>query len=1208
MKLINQKSEEEGSKNYISIKSVCKVLRAAASISFLLQIAFIAVFISTSIESFAQNAQTGIPSGFNETAGFIENKGQLYDQFHHRNSKVKFLLKSKNLNVQLRKNGFSYDTYEVLSKSTGLKKDLSLKNGLKRDSSVFRFHRVDIEFPGANAAPQIISEEQSVAAFTYYNEDNPNGITVHQFQRVIYKELYPGIDLVFETRGVDGTKGFEYYFIVKPGAHPEKIKLQYNGANTQLKNECINIQVTGGTMEERIPTSFVSNKSTLDLSQLKNDKQIKLSYKNVEKGIYGFNIPSYDHSKTLIIDPTPDLVWGTYYGGTLNDWAYNIARDPAGNIIVCGSSNNPNLATTGAYQTTLTGFADAMLGKFKSNGNLLWMTYFGGEEEEIAYGVCSDSNGNLFIAGYSDSKTGISTPGCHQPVHGDPVRYGRDAMIAKFSPTGTRIWATYYGGTTWDFIEAIRCDAHDNIFVAGWTSSSNAISTPGSFQPTYGSGPATTDQGDGFVARFDNNGNRVWATYYGGYNPDACRDLAVDYSTGNIYVVCEVLSTTLASPGSFQPSSLGKGEAVLVKFDSNGNRLWATYYGSPNDEVTLAITCDTQGNPIIGGWTNSPTGIATTGVHQSTYGGGTRDVFVAKFDASGKRIWATYYGGSDEDFIYGLASDLNNNIIILGNTSSATNIATPNSFKPTIGLPVKVTPYIAKLDASGARVWGTYYGYGSLYDNGEARHAVTDPMGNIFVCGVTMAPSGISTCGAVQENWAPSNQDMFVAMFSETVVSLAVSASIIVDQTSGVCAGTPVTFTATAINGGPNPKYQWKVNGTNAGTNSSIFTSSSLNNGDQVTCEVTSNSPCIRNPVATSNAISVVIKPSVTPSVTISSDMSGGVCSGTLVNFTAQPVNGGGSPSYQWKINGNNVGSNSPTFSSSTLADGDALSCVITNLLSCNAITSAPSNAITVKITAGIVPSISISASATTVCSGEPVKFTASSMNAGNNPSYEWKVNGNVVGTGSTYNVASMSGNNVIICYLKPDNVACFGPGTLASNQININAFPSPDFVIQPNNPVISKGDSVQLQVTGTNISTYNWTPAQDINNTSDQNPKVWPATTTQYTLEATSANGCVATKNVTVTVVTSVSIPNAFTPNHDNKNDFWKIRGLELYPNCHVTVFNRWGQVVFHSYGYNVPWDGNNKGMPLDSGTFVYIIDLRNGTKPLRGTVLLVK
>src|SRR6202007_683604 len=140
---------------------------------------------------------------------------------------------------------------------------------------------------------------------------------------------------------------------------------------------------------------------------------------------------------------------------------------------------------------------------------------------------------------------------------------------------------------------------------------------------------------------------------------------------------------------------------------------------------------------------------------------------------------------------------------------------------------------------------------------------------------------------------------------------------------TSICAGGSVTFTATPVNGGTAPVYQWQINGVDvAGQTAATFTSTTLNNNDVVTVIMTSNDPCATPATATSNSIPVTVN-TVVPAVTITSTTTS-ICAGGSVTFTATPTNGGAAPTYQWQVNGVNVaGQTAATFTTTTLADGD---------------------------------------------------------------------------------------------------------------------------------------------------------------------------------------------------------------------------------------------------------------------------------------------
>jgi uncharacterized protein (TIGR02145 family) len=229
---------------------------------------------------------------------------------------------------------------------------------------------------------------------------------------------------------------------------------------------------------------------------------------------------------------------------------------------------------------------------------------------------------------------------------------------------------------------------------------------------------------------------------------------------------------------------------------------------------------------------------------------------------------------------------------------------------------------------------------------------------------------------------------------------------------NNICAGTSVTFTANPTNPGATPVYQWKVNGINSGTNSTTFNYTPLNS-DIVTCVLTSSlSVCISNNPATSDGITMVVNPSLPVSITISPDANP-VCVGTSITFTAIPTNGGITPSYQWKVNGINVGTNSLIYTYTPL-NGDLVSCILTSSEICT--TNNPSSSIQypLSVSAMLPVSITISPSANPFCPGSSVTFTATPTDGGTSPSYQWKVNGVNVGTNSsTYSYNPVDGDSV---------------------------------------------------------------------------------------------------------------------------------------------------------------------------------------------------
>ena len=277
-----------------------------------------------------------------------------------------------------------------------------------------------------------------------------------------------------------------------------------------------------------------------------------------------------------------------------------------------------------------------------------------------------------------------------------------------------------------------------------------------------------------------------------------------------------------------------------------------------------------------------------------------------------------------------------------------------------------------------------------------------------------------------------------------TPCSSTVTAGVSIALTTGTnptCTGSSVTFTATPTNGGTTPAYQWKINGTNVGTNSSIFTSSTITSGQVVTCVMTSNLPGVTGNPATSNSITMTINSAVAPSVSIA--LTSGTnpsCTGAAKTFTATPTNGGTTPSYQWKVNGVNAGTNSATFSTSTLTASQVVTCVLTSNLACANPSTATSNGITVSFNAAVTPavSIAITSGSNPSAAGASVTFTATPTNGGTTPSYQWKVNGVNAGTNAANFTTTTLTNGQIVTCVMTSNASCASPTTATSTGITM--------------------------------------------------------------------------------------------------------------------------------------------------------------------------
>jgi gliding motility-associated-like protein len=481
--------------------------------------------------------------------------------------------------------------------------------------------------------------------------------------------------------------------------------------------------------------------------------------------------------------------------------------------------------------------------------------------------------------------------------------------------------------------------------------------------------------------------------------------------------------------------------------------------------------------------------------------------------------------------------------------------------------------------------------------------------GNTFTS-TTLANNDIVTCiltsnaGCVLPATATSTGiTMTVNPILTPSVSIAVTAG-----SQIICAGSSVTFTATPTNGGTTPAYQWQVNGSNA-TTGNTFTSTTLANGDVITCVLTSSEGCVSSATAVSTGITMTVNPLLTPSVTITQSPAGAVCAGTIVTFTAAPVNGGTSPIYQWKVNGIAAGTNNAVFSYASQA-GDVVTCTLTSNETCLASNNPVSNAIGPVVNPMLTPTVTITSPVSTICTGGPLTFTATPANGGTSPIFQWMINGvNVSATGNIYPATSLQ-NNDNVTVLLTSNEACVTSATALSNNIHVTVAPTPVITLGPDQTILQGGIAQLTSSSSEPVNNYSWSPAGSLSNPSIPDPVASPLSTTTYRLDATSLLGCPSFATVVVSVVPGPVIANTFTPNNDGMHDTWTINNLSSYPKCRVQVFSRTGQMVFESIGYSKPWDGTFKGKPLPIDTYYYVIELNNliNSKPVTGYVTILK
>ena len=262
------------------------------------------------------------------------------------------------------------------------------------------------------------------------------------------------------------------------------------------------------------------------------------------------------------VSPTGALVYSTYLGGSLSDYGTGIAVDSSGNVYVSGYTYSSNFPTQNALQSSLAGGSDIFITKFTPGSSaLLFSTYLGGSSNDRALAMVVDSSGNIYLTGDTQSPNFPVTATAYQST-----LVGTDnAFVTKVAPGGsTLVFSTLFGGSQTDQATAMALDSAGNIYITGFTQSSN-FPRLDSFQNVLGiSGagtcgstnlvnvPINTLCADAFVAKFAPSGIPVYSSFLGGSNTDSGQGIAVD-SSGAAYVVGETYSSNFpATAGAYQ--------------------------------------------------------------------------------------------------------------------------------------------------------------------------------------------------------------------------------------------------------------------------------------------------------------------------------------------------------------------------------------------------------------------------------------------------------------------------------------------------------------------------------------------------------------------------------------------------------------------------------------------------------------------------------
>jgi hypothetical protein len=726
---------------------------------------------------------------------------------------------------------------------------------------------------------------------------------IANYGKVKYQDVYPGINVVYY-----GTqRELEYDFKVAAKANPAAIQLSFTGAQATAidANGNLVLQTDGGSLVVEAPQAY---------QKVGGAKvPVSVSYVLESNGQVGFQLGAYNHNRALVIDPV--LNYSSYVGGSGSDGGYSIAVDSSGNIYVTGLTSSPNFPIGSAQQAADAGTYDAFVTKIAPNGALAYSTYLGGSGYDMGTGITVDSSGNAYVVGETSSTNFPVTSGAAQSHNAGGLD---DAFIAKLNSSGTLSYSSYLGGSGDDAATGVAVDSTGKIYVTGTTTSTNFPTTTGAYQTTEkggydafvvrlttagainystllgGSGDEASDgiavdssgnmyvtgytsssnfpttsgvfqttfKGtyDAFITKFTSAGKLSFSTYLGGTGDNEGWDISVD-SGGNTYIAGYTNATDFpTTSGVAQRTLLGGYGAFVTRLNSNGTMSASTYLSGNGSDMAFGIALDAESNIYVVGLTSSTNFPTTAGAPQTIYGGGTDDAFVTELSSAFKIVSSTYLGGSGDDEGYAIALDSAGGVYVTGMTNSR-NFGTTTSALQTVYGGGSYDAFVAKIGALSATTTSTVtvdlantntnapnpltYGQGvTLSATVTASGGFTSPTGTVqFQSGSTvLGTATLSTTGGVTS--------ASLTLATLPVGTLSITATYSGDSNFSGSTGTavsktvnpaPLTITAnnaTQLYEMPTPSFSVQYSGFVLGQNASVL-------GGQLTISTTatSNSP-----------------------------------------------------------------------------------------------------------------------------------------------------------------------------------------------------------------------------------------------------------------------------------------------------------------------------------------------------------------------------
>jgi len=428
-----------------------------------------------------------------------------------------------------------------------------------------------------------------------------------------------------------------------------------------------------------------------------------------------------------------------------------------------------------------------------------------------------------------------------------------------------------------------------------------------------------------------------------------------------------------------------------------------------------------------------------------------------------------------------------------------------------------------------------------------------------------------------------------------------------------ICEGELTLFTTQSFYGNAIPSYQWKINNEPIADTTSSYTTDTLTNGSKVECILTISTPGCPGTKSATSWMTIYVYPMIHPAIKITPDKPE-ICRGETVTFTAM-ANGGAYPSFAWEINGVPTGDTSASLITSSLKNGDSVSCTVTidQDSRCHTTTSAPSNKVGMHVKDYVDPTISIAAPLLEACTGTPLTFTATATNTGDYTLYQWYVNDKISESNMpTFVTNKLANGDKVSCILSTNISGCTFSKDVPSNYKTVTINDTPVITFSPPDTSVVSGEPALLKasVTGS-IASFTWKPDSLL-----LMPQALTTSTvllgenTVFNLSVVDVNGCKASGDVVVKVLYKMHMPSAFTPNKDGKNDVFRVPPGSSVTLQQFSVYDRWGHIIFSTAEISKGWDGSYRGLDLPAGTYIYLVQGMLYDKKLleKGTVTLIR